>query len=244
MERYLFCISFNGSSYFGWQVQKNCVTVQSVVQDAIEAVLGSRFNVKACSRTDSGVHANNFYFHMDLNLKISLNRLIFALNNKFPQDVVLKSVKKVEKNFHARYSVKKKEYIYKIWTGKFKNPFLKGLVLNYFRKIDLKRILKAAKFLVGKHNFSSFCGSGSSVLEKTRTIYLLDAYFEGEMLIFKIVGDGFLYNMVRIIVGTLLEVSEGALKPEDVKKILEKKDRKFAGRTVKAAGLYLNEVTY
>ena len=143
MERYLFCISFNGSSYFGWQVQKNRVTVQSVVQDAIEAVLGSRFNVKACSRTDSGVHANNFYFHMDLNLKISLNRLIFALNNKFPQDVVLKSVKKVEKNFHARYSVKKKEYIYKIWTGKFKNPFLKGLVLNYFRKIDLERILKA-----------------------------------------------------------------------------------------------------
>ncbi len=244
MERYLFCISFNGSSYFGWQVQKNCVTIQSVVQDAIEAVFGSRINVKACSRTDSGVHANNFYFHMDLNLKISLNRLIFVLNNKLPQDIVFKSVKKVEKNFHARYSVKKKEYIYKIWTGKFKNPFLKGLVLNYFRKIDLKNILKAAKFLVGKHNFSTFCGSGSSVLEKIRTIYSLDVYFEGEMLIFKIVGDGFLYNMVRIIVGTLLEVSEGNIKPEEVKEILEKKDRKFAGRTVKASGLYLNEVTY
>lgn len=244
MERYLFCISFNGSSYFGWQVQKNFVTVQSVVQDAIEAVFKSRLAVVSCSRTDSGVHANNFYFHMDLNLKISLNKLIFALNNKLPQDVVLKSVKKVEKNFHARYFVKRKEYLYKIWTGKFKNPFLKGLVLNYCREIDLKSILKAAKFLVGKHNFSSFCASASSVLEKTRTIYCLDVYFEGEILIFKIVGDGFLYNMVRIIVGTLLEVSEGKLKPEDIKEILEKKDRKFAGRTVKAAGLYLNEVIY
>ncbi len=244
MKRYLFCISFNGAAYCGWQVQKNGVSVQSVVQDAVENVIGVRKDVVSCSRTDSGVHANNFYFHMDLDLKIDLNRLQFAINNSLNDDVVVKKIMRVEKSFHARYSAKKKEYIYKIWVDKVKNPFLKGLVMNYSRDLNLDKMLKAAKFFVGRHDFSSFCSVKSSVVNKVRTIFLLDIYLNEKMLIFKIVGDGFLYNMVRIIVGTLLEVSEGMIKYDDILRILRTKNRKYAGRTVCASGLYLNEVIY
>ncbi len=244
MKRYLFCISFNGTNYCGWQVQKNGISVQEVVQDAIERVVGFRGDVVSCSRTDAKVHANNFYFHMDLSIKIEIEKLKFAINNALPLDICLKEIKIVDKSFHARYSVKRKEYIYKIWNKNVRNPFLKGLVLNYNFKIDLEKIKKAAKFFLGKHNFTSFCNVKSDVQDKVRTIYSIDIFFDGDILIFKIVGDGFLYNMVRIIVGTLLEVSEGKIDVLDIEKIIEKKDRKYAGKTVKADGLYLNDVTY
>ncbi len=244
MKRYLFCISFSGINYCGWQVQKNGISVQEVVQDAIERVIGFRGDVVSCSRTDSKVHANNFYFHMDLSISHDLKRLQFAINNVLPDDICLKEIKVVDKSFHARYSVKKKEYIYKIWNKNVRNPFLKGLVLNYSLKIDLEKIKKAAKFFLGEHDFTSFCNIKSDVKDRVRTIYSIDIFLKGDILIFKIVGDGFLYNMVRIIVGTLLEVSEGKLDVLDIEKIIEKKDRKYAGRTVKAQGLYLNDVTY
>lgn len=244
MKRYLFCISFNGTGYCGWQVQKNGISVQEVVQDAIERVIGVRGDVVSCSRTDSKVHANNFYFHMDLSIKIELKKLKFAINNALPLDVCLKNIKIVDNSFHARYSAKRKEYIYKVWTKDVKNPFLKGLVLNYNRRVDLEKVKKAAKFFLGEHDFTSFCNVKSDVKNKVRTIYFIDIFFEEDILIFKIVGDGFLYNMVRIIVGTLLEVSEGNLNYLDIQKIIDKKDRKFAGRTIKADGLYLNDVIY
>lgn len=244
MKRYLFCISFNGTNYCGWQVQKNGISVQEVVQDAIERVVGVRGNIVSCSRTDSKVHANNFYFHVDLSINFDLKRFQFAINNALPLDICLKEIKIVDKSFHARYSVKKKEYIYKIWNNNIRNPFLKGLVLNYGLKIDLEKIKKAAKFFLGEHDFTSFCNVKSDVKDKVRTIYSIDIFFEGDILIFKIIGDGFLYNMVRIIVGTLLEVSEGKIDALDIEKIIEKKDRKYAGKTIKADGLYLNDVIY
>ena len=244
MERYLFCISFNGFFYSGWQMQKNAISVQEVIQNAIKSLIGEKFFLVSCSRTDSGVHATNFYFHVDLKLNMSLDNLKFALNNLLPADIVVKDVKRVGFNFHARYSVKKKEYIYKIWTKSLRNPFLKWLMLQYHNKIDMKSMLKAKEFLIGKHDFSSLCGSKSCVLDKVRTIYSLDIFFEEDILIFKIIGDGFLYNMVRILVGTLLEVSEKKINPSHVKNILLEKDRKFAGRTVKPDGLYLNDVIY
>ena len=244
LERYLFRISFNGFYYSGWQIQKNAISVQGVIQDAIKNLVCEELFIVSCSRTDSGVHANNFYFHIDLKLNVGLDKFKLALNNLLPPDIVVKDIKKVGFNFHARYSAKRKEYIYKIWTKKLKNPFLKGLVLHYNRKIDVSAMLKAKKFLIGRHDFSSFCGSKSNVVDKVRTIYLLDIFFLDDILIFKIVGDGFLYNMVRIVVGTLLEVSEKKISPSYVKTILLQKDRRCAGRTVKPDGLYLNEVIY
>ena len=244
MKRYLFCISFNGCSYSGWQIQKNAITVQLVVEKAIEKVVGFRVFVVSCSRTDSGVHANNFYFHLDFELKFSLEKFKKAVNNCLPCDIVLKDVKLVEKDFHARYSAKKKEYIYKIWTNSLKNPFLKGLVMNYSKKLNLNEMLKAAKFFVGEKDFSSFCKEKTKILNRVRTIYSLEIFLKGYFLIFKVVGNGFLHNMVRIIVGTLLEVSEGLIKSNEIENIFKKKNRKYAGRTAKAQGLYLNNVFY
>ncbi len=242
--RYLFCISFNGAAYCGWQVQKNGITVQNVVQDAIERILGLRHNIVACSRTDAGVHANNFYFHIDLELKIPILNFMFALNNVLPADIVVKSIVRVGDGFHARYSCRCKEYIYKVYIGALKNPFLKDLVLPYGRNLNMNNMLEASKFFLGRHNFTSFCNSNSTVKDKVRTIYFIDITLENDIVIFKIKGDGFLYNMVRIMVGTLIEVSEGRFCPNDIKDILENMNRKYAGRTVKASGLYLNEVYY
>lgn len=244
MARYLFCISFNGFFYSGWQIQKNAITVQQVVEQAIKKVVGFRVFVVSCSRTDAGVHANNFYFHSDFELNFSLKKFKYAVNNCLPFDVVLKDVKMVEKTFHARYSAKKKEYIYKVWVNSLKNPFLKGLVMNYSKKINLEKMLKAAKFFVGEKDFSSFCKEKTKVLNKVRTIYSLEIFLKENFLIFKLVGNGFLHNMVRIIVGTLLDVSEGLISPNEIEDILKKKNRKFAGRTAKAQGLYLNNVFY
>lgn len=244
MKRYLFRISFNGFLYCGWQIQKNGISVQKVVQDAISKVVGAKIDIVSCSRTDSGVHANNFYFHADLDIKIDLKQLRFAVNNCLPLDVVVKEILIVDMTFHARYSVKKKIYIYKILNSNIKNPFLKGLVLNYNRKIDLKKIKKAAKFFIGEKDFSSFCGSKCKLENKVRTIYSLDVFLKGEILILKIVGNGFLYNMIRIIVGTLLEISEGKIDIFELENIIEQKNRSLAGRTEKACGLYLDDVIY
>lgn len=243
-KRFLVCLSFNGASYCGWQIQKNGLSVQQVVQSAIERVLKFKPNLVACSRTDAGVHANRFYFHFDLSVKILPERFKFALNSQLPGDVAVKFVKVVDFNFHARYSAIKKEYIYKIWNSKDKNAFLNGLVWFYFRKVDLEKIRMAANFLIGTHDFTSFCSLKTKVKNKTRTIFSLDVEVCDKVLVFKVVGNGFLHNMVRIIFGTLIEVSEGLIDVFDLKEIIYKKDRKFAGRTLPSSGLYLNQVFY
>ena len=244
-KRFLVCLSFNGAAYCGWQVQKIGVSVQQVVQLAIEKVLHFKPGLVACSRTDAGVHANNFYFHFDLNVSIEPQRLKFALNLCLPGDIAVNSVKEVDFNFHARYSAKRKEYIYKIWNSRGnKNPFLNQLVWHYDRPINFEKMKEAANFLIGTHDFTSFCSLKSTVENKTRTIFLIDLKTFGEIIVFRVVGSGFLYNMVRIFVGTLIEVSEGLIEVEDLAKILTLKDRNLAGRTVPASGLYLNKVFY
>ena len=243
-KRLLICLCFNGTAYCGWQVQKNGLSIQSVVQNAIYNVLKFKFDIVACSRTDSGVHANKFFFHMDLNINIELEKFKFALNNKLPNDIAVNFIKIVPSNFHARYSATKKEYIYKIWNSKIKNPFLDNLVWHYNRTINVQKMNMAGKILIGRHNFASFCCVKSTVTNKVRTLYKLKVKKVGELIIFQIVGDGFLHKMVRIMVGTLISVSEELIKISDIKKILDSKNRKLAGRTVPACGLYLNDVFY
>lgn len=244
-KRFLVCLSFNGAAYCGWQVQKVGLSVQQVVQCAIERVLRFKPSLVACSRTDAGVHAKNFYFHFDLNVAIAPERFKIALNSCLPGDVAVNFVKVVSFDFHARYSAKRKEYIYIIWNnGGVKNPFLNKLVWRYSRKINFEKVKAAANFLVGTHDFTSFCSSRSTVENKTRTIFSIDFEFSGDFIIFRFIGSGFLYNMVRILVGTLIEVSEGLIEIDDLEKILKLKNRNLAGRTVPASGLYLNQVFY
>lgn len=244
MKRLLFCISYNGSAYHGWQIQKNSLTVQQVVQDAIEKITGFRNDIVACSRTDAGVHANNFFFHMDSDLKITPYNMRRAVSGYLPLDVEIKSVIEVDSSFHARYSAKSKEYVYKIWNSKIRNPFLNNLVWNYDRRLNLDRINLAAKELIGEYDFTSFCSVKSDVKDKVRTLYNIDVLKNKDMVSFKLIGNGFLHNMVRIIVGTLVNVSEGLIDPMSMCDIISKKDRKLAGRTAPPYGLYLNNVNY
>ncbi len=244
MSRLLFTIKYDGSKYHGWQVQSNGVTVQQTVQDALESVLGTRVNVTGCSRTDSGVHANMFCFHSDIVCNIPNERFPAAINAHLPNDIAVLSCETVDSEFHARYSCKGKNYIYKIYDSDVRDPFKYGYAFHYKGNIDEVIMNDAAKHFVGKHDFSAFCSSGSSVEDTVRTVTECGVLRDGDVVTVNVSADGFLYNMVRIIVGTLIEVSEGKINIADLDYIIKSCQRNNAGRTAPACGLYLNEVFY
>ncbi len=244
MKNFLLEISYKGGAYHGWQVQSNAVTVQEKLQDAIEAVFGKREDVKGCSRTDSGVHANVFCCNFRTEKEISAEKIPAALNANLPFDISVKSCREVPFDFHARYDCKGKEYVYKIWNAQERNPFYNKLYYHYKYKIDVDLLNKEAQDFVGVHDFSSFCASGSSVEDMTREIYSFRVEKTGDEVLFYVSGNGFLYNMVRIMVGTLLDISSGKIEKGNIKKIIDSKNRENAGFTAPAEGLYLNKVYY
>ncbi len=245
MRNLLITICYDGTDYHGWQVQPNGITVQQAVQDAIEKILSKRENIVGCSRTDSGVHANNFCFNMKTESDINSYRLIGALNAVLPDDIAVKDCVEVTLDFHARYDCQGKEYIYKIWNSPFKNPFLQDRYLHYKREIDVDVLNKAAKAFEGEHDFSAFCASKTTVSDDfVRNVEYFTVERNEEEVFFKVKADGFLYNMVRIMVGTLLEVNEGKIDASDLPEIIASLDRNTAGRTAPAHGLYLNRVFY
>jgi tRNA pseudouridine38-40 synthase len=176
--------------------------------------------------------------------KIPEESLIRALNTKIPDDMVILECSEVSLDFHARYHAKSKEYVYKILNSKFKDPFLQDLALRYTYSMDMGLIEKVAEKFVGQHDFAAFCSSGSQSVNTVRTIYDFDVTKNGDIVELTIKGNGFLYNMVRIIVGTILFVNEGKIAVEEIDDIIKNKDRRKAGRTAKACGLYLNKVEY
>lgn len=244
MKNLLLEISYNGMNYHGWQVQQNAVTVQEKLQDAIEAVFGKREDVKGCSRTDSGVHANKFCCNFKTEKNIPVQKIPDALNANLPADISVKSCREVDSDFHARYDCKGKEYIYKIWNAPTRNPFLEKLCCFYRYHLDEKMLSEEAKDFIGTYDFSAFCAAGSSVEDKTREIYSFEVKRVNDEVLFIVSGNGFLYNMVRIMVGTLLDISSGKIEKGSIKKIIESKNRSEAGFTVAADGLYLNDVYY
>ncbi len=244
MRNLLLTICFDGSNYHGWQIQKNAVTVQSEFQNALNKVLNDVKEIKGCSRTDRGVHANMYCISFKTISNIKCDDLVKALNTKLNCDISVLSCVEVDENFHARYNVKYKEYIYKIYNGKIRNPFLRNYSYYYKYKIDEILLNKAAQTYVGKYDYSAFCSSRSKNMNVVKDVKKFTVEREGEMIIFTVAADGFLYNMVRIMVGTLLSINEGKIKPEDLKDIIESKQRKKAGKTVPPQGLYLNKVYY
>ncbi|MCI8331731.1 MAG: tRNA pseudouridine(38-40) synthase TruA [Clostridiales bacterium] len=238
-------LSYDGSAFHGWQVQKNAVTVQETLQDAIQALTGERLPVTGCSRTDAGVHARVFYCTVpEQGLShIALSKLPSALNAHLPTSVAIEASSMVDDEFHPRYSCKQKEYLYDIYTGPYRDPFCIGRSWQLCKKLDTDRMNKAGRILCGTHDFSSFCAASSSVEDKVRTVSELQIS-DGLHVMMRISADGFLYNMVRIIMGTLVQVGMGKMPPESVKTILEGKDRALAGATAPACGLYLNRVIY
>lgn len=241
----LVTICYDGSHYHGWQIQQNALTVQEVFQDALEKIISERPNIKGCSRTDSGVHANCYSISFQTTHTIPAQRLRVALNRFLPKSIATIDCKEVSLDFHARYSCKSKQYIYKIWNSENRSPFLDGYAYHYRYKIDEELLNKSAQAFVGKHDFTSFCTlDNREAGDMTRTIYSISVVRSGDMITITIEGDGFLYNMVRIIVGTLLRVQQGKVLPDGISDIINAKNRKFAGPTAPACGLYLNKVSY
>ncbi len=244
MRRLLFKIKYDGTEYHGWQVQDNAVTVQECFQNAAEKVFLSRPDVKGCSRTDSGVHASEYFVSLDTDMNIECENAVLALNTYLPDDIAAVECREVPLDFHPRYSCKSKRYTYRIYNGKTRNPFLRNYAYHYRWKLDEEYLNKEAQAFLGSHDFSGFCSIKSDVEDTIRTITDVKVYRKDDSVYFEVEGDGFLYNMVRIMVGTLLFINEGKIKEGELSDIIESKDRKKAGKTAPPQGLCLTKVNY
>lgn len=244
MRNLLLTLAYNGSRYHGFQVQENALSVCQVFQDGLEKVFGSRLNIKGCSRTDAGVHANAYCLSMRAPGRIPCDRLVEALNANLPKDIAVTGCREVPADFHARYSCRGKEYIYKLHNSRIRNPFWEGLVYQYPTPVDAKLLHEQAGDFVGNYDFTSFSSIKGKEGDKSRTITSFEVRREGDLVLFTVSGDGFLYNMVRIMVGTLLFIGAEKLEKGSIHRILAAKDRRLAGKTVPSSGLYLNRVFY
>ncbi len=240
-------LSYVGTDFAGYQVQPGKITVQSAVQDAIEAVYGERYALKGCSRTDAGVHARQYFATFDTDKSIPTDRIPAALNSVLDSRISVTSARVVSDDFHVRHDVLYKEYEYLIHTSKTPDPFLLGRAWHFPKPLHpdaLTLMRAAAKAFVGKHDFSGFMAKGSDVADTVRTVKYLEIDAEGELIRVRIAADGFLYNMVRIIVGTLVEVGLSKIDPADMAGIIASCDRSRAGMTAPPEGLYLNKVVF
>lgn len=236
--------AYRGTNYHGFQRQSNALTVQEVLERAVSKVLNENVTVTGCSRTDTGVHANEFCFNVKTNSNIRNIGFCRGVNGELPDDISILSCEDVPLDFHARFDCKGKEYIYKINCSESKDPFGADLSFHYRRKFDIEAARRAAGYLVGTHDFASFCADCTNVSTTVRTIYSIEIENSGTFVIILVKGNGFLYNMIRIIAGTLIDISEGRISPDDMPTILEAKNRLKAGRTAMAHGLYLNKIYY
>ncbi|MCI1944719.1 tRNA pseudouridine(38-40) synthase TruA [Clostridium luticellarii] len=244
MKNIKLTIQYDGTNYSGWQRQKNAVTVQEKLENAIRETTGSFSATIGSSRTDAGVHAKEFVCNFFTDSKIPAPNFKMVLNGVLPEDIVVLKSERVDDSFHARFQSIGKKYIYTIITGNNRPVIGRQYVYYFRRKLDVEKIKMACKYFLGIHDFSAFKKKGGSVRSSVRTISEMEVTVEGKLIKFSVIGDGFLYNMVRIMVGTLLEVGVGRFQPEDIKYILESKDRTKAGKPVPALGLCLEKVFY
>lgn len=244
MKRVRLIIAYDGTNYCGWQIQINGLTVEEILNKALSDLLGEDVAVIGASRTDSGVHALGNVAVFDTDTKIPAEKISFALNQRLPDDIRIQKSEEVSLEFHPRFCKSVKTYEYKILNTKFPNPMLRLYTHFVYMPLDVEKMKEAAAYIIGEHDFASFCSAGSQVKTTVRTIYTLDINKEDDIICIKISGNGFLYNMVRIIVGTLLKVGLSVYPPEHVKEILLLKDRYAAGPKAPARGLILMEIKY
>lgn len=237
-------MAYRGTAYHGYQKQDNAITVQEVVEKCVSRVLDTPTDIIGCSRTDTGVHANEFCFSLKTDRQIPVRNFIRGVNGYLPSDISILSCEDVSEDFHARFSCKGKEYMYLIHNSECRNPFAEDLQYHYRRNMDLDLMRRAASHIVGTHDFRSFCSAHTDKTDTTRTVYSLDIEKEKDLVKVLVKGDGFLYNMVRIIIGTLLWVNEGKISPDDIPDIISARNRQYTGKTAQAHGLYLNKVFY
>ena len=247
MKKIKLDISYIGTAYCGWQVQPNAVSVQQRVQDAVEKTFGKRYPLTGCSRTDSGVHARSFICTVDLDDEandIPCDRIPLVMNRHLPADIAVREAEEVETDFHPRYSCLGKAYEYIFYDSAVRDPFLYGRVAHILPRLDENRMNEAAKEIAGRQDFRCFMASGSKIEDTVRTVYDCSIRRDGDRVIIRVSADGFLYNMVRIIAGTLAEVGHGKRTNQELRAAIDSRDRKRAGQTAPPEGLYLCEVFY
>ncbi len=244
MSRFKVIVAYDGTNYHGFQKQNNALTIQEVLEKAITSIVQQPIEIIGAGRTDTGVHAKGQCCVFDAKTNIPEENLIKAINSRLPKDIVVKNVQSVQENFHPRYSAKRKIYRYQILNSKTCDPFLYRYAYFYPHTLEISLMQEAAKYIIGEHDFKCFCSAGSSVQSTIRTVYSLDVNKHDELVCIEICGNGFLYNMVRIIAGTLIQVGIKKLSPKEIQNIIDGKDRKGSGPTAPPEGLTMMEVNY
>lgn len=237
-------LQYDGTNYHGWQIQKNDITVQETVKKALEKITGESINLVGCGRTDTGVHADNYVCNFHTNSTIPPEKISYALNAKLPCDIVCFESEAAQEDFHAKNSAVRKRYVYKILNREFPDAVMCRYAWHYKYPLNVEDMKLAAKAFIGRHDFIGFASSGFTVKTTVREIYSLDVKKDGDIITIDVAGNGFLYNMVRIIAGTLVFAGGGKINPSDMEEIIASKDRERAGITAPPQGLCLKEVYY
>lgn len=239
MKRVMLVVAYDGTDYHGWQLQPEVPTIEGELNKALKELLGEEIQVIGASRTDSGVHALCNVAVFDTDTKIPAEKLSYALNQRLPEDIRIQRSAEAAPDFHPRHCASRKTYEYRILNREFPLPTKRRYAHFTYVHLDEEKMQRGAKYLVGEHDFKSFCATASVAETTVRTLYDLTVRREGEEIMIRVCGSGFLYNMVRIIAGTLMEIGRGNMEPERMQKILEAKDRTAAGPTAPACGLTL-----
>lgn len=237
-------LSYDGRRYHGWQSQQNSESVQSTLNRAVSSLFNEEIKVIGCGRTDTGVHAKYYFASLKTSSNIPTEQIPRGVNAYLPNDISVRKAFSVSEDFHPVHSCLKKEYTYSIYTDAVRDPFLDGLALHYPYKLDFEAMKSAAAHFIGMHDFSAVRSLGTPVKSTVRTIFECEVSRDGHFITVRISADGFLYNMARAIVGTLLDVASGKTAPSDIPEILESRDRNRAGATAPACGLYMTNVLY
>lgn len=241
----LLTIQYDGKDFFGWQIQNSKRTVQGDIEEALYHLFKEKICIRGASRTDTGVHANCQLAVFKYDCKIPMNKLPFAINSFLKRDVVITNATTVSDDFHPQYSVYKKTYRYKIYNSNFNNPLFRNYAEFVHKPLDIIKMNEACKYFIGKYDFKAFCSTGSTSKTTIREIYEIFVKKDEENIFtIEVTGNGFLYNMVRIIAGTLIEIGIGKYPPEYVEEIISSKNRKKAGRTASSKGLTLYKIYY
>lgn len=244
MRRIRLRVAYDGTNYSGWQIQPSAITVEKVLDDAIHQLTGEHIHVIGASRTDAGVHAMGNVAVFDTASSIPADRFTYALNRYLPDDVIVQESAEVNADFHPRHCDTKKTYCYRILNTEFGIPQKRNYTWNVAGNIDIDRMKKAAGYLIGEHDFKSFCCVRTQAESTVRTVYSLDVDKKDDEIHITITGNGFLYNMVRIIAGTLIQVGKGRFEPEYIQYMLDACDRTQAGQTAPPQGLTLMKIDY
>lgn len=238
-KRVRLIVAYDGTNYHGWQVQKNGITIESELNRCLTELLQEPIEVIGASRTDAGVHAMGNVAVFDTCSRMPAEKISYALNQRLPEDIRIQKSEEVDADWHPRYCDSRKTYEYRIYRGEFPMPLKRLYALHIYYNVDLEKMREAAKCFVGEHDFKSFCQVGAQVKSTVRTVYDVSIIEEGADLVIRVTGGGFLYNMVRIMAGTLLEVGKGKIEPGQIPEIIQAKDREAAGPTAPAHGLTL-----